>query len=324
MKTNTLNNSVKLERPLQSHFSDFINFKKEQGYKYNTETYNLKQFGKFLENEKFTGEILTGKIVDDYISFLSKLSSNTKCARFSIVKEFSSYLKIFQLESYLIRKNIFRHLPVKKSYIFTTEEISLILRTARSYQSPYPLFSICNYTIIGALAFTGLRLAECLNLNVDDWDKHKKQLFIKNGKFGKDRLILLDSSVNSKINEYVNKRSYFTAISMSNPLFINRNNKRVDASSFRYFFNKLLNRLKIKNKDFGGRTPVVHSLRHTFAVKNILKWLKTGENINNMLPFLSTYLGHKSLSSTQIYLQSVEEIRAIGNEKFYTFFKINI
>jgi integrase len=318
MKTNIFNSSLK------NKIFDFINFKEAQGYKYTTEARRIKQFDKFLEAKTFNGKILTSEIVNDYISFLSEFSTNTKCGRFSLVKEFSSYLRIFCPESYLIVKNIFRSLPRKKSYIFTDKEINLLLRTAKKYQSSYPLFSVCNYTIIGLLAFTGIRLQECLNLNIDDWDNRRSQLFIKKGKFGKDRIIPLLPSVNSKINDYINKRCKYTALGDTNPLFINRSNKRVRQNDFRLFFNKLLDTLQIKNKGFTGRKPVVHSLRHTFAVKNIIKWLNSGKNINNMLPYLSTYMGHISISSTQVYLQSVEEIKAIGSEKFYCFFRNNI
>ena len=145
-------------------------------------------------------------------------------------------------------------------------------------------------------------------------------MFIKKGKFGKDRIIPVLPSVSCKIKNFIEKCSKHRSTENDKPLFINRNNKRVKQNEFRYFFNKLLNELQIRNKFTETREPVIHSLRHTFAVRNILKWLNAGENINNRLPYLSTYMGHISLSSTQVYLQSIKEMKAVGSEKFYRFF----
>ena len=100
--------------------------------------------------------------------------------------------------------------------------------------------------------------------------------------------------------------------------------KRVKQATFRKFFNKKLQELKISNNGFNCRNPIVHSLRHSFAVSTLLNWVKTGKDINEMLPYLSTYMGHVSMESTQIYLQSVKELDEIEYKRFYQTFKKNI
>jgi site-specific recombinase XerD len=131
-------------------------------------------------------------------------------------------------------------------------------------------------------------------------------------------------SIKQKINDFIVERRKYTSKEVDNPLFINKDGRRVKDSLFRRFFNRLLTQLQIKeNCSIDGRKPVIHSLRHTFAVKSILNWLKSGENMD-ALPYLSTYMGHISLSSTQIYLQSIKEMTNIGSEKFHHFFQNNI
>lgn len=58
-----------------------------------------------------------------------------------------------------------------------------------------------------------------------------------------------------------------------------------------------------------GKTPIgetgapnVHSLRHTFAVNCLRKWMKQGKNLHAYLPVLQEYLGHVNISDTEYYL----------------------
>ena len=72
----------------------------------------------------------------------------------------------------------------------------------------------------------------------------------------------------------------------------------------------------VKNK----KGPTLYSFRHTFAVHRLLQWYKTEEDITVKLPFLSTYMGHVSILSTQHYLQATSELMREGSQRFHTFF----
>ncbi len=241
------------------------------------------------------------------------------------MKEFSIYLKIFEDESYQIRKNIFRRQPRKKSYIYSDIEINQLLNAFKSHQYKNKRkSSLANYTILGVLTFTGLRIQECLNININQWNQENQTLFIKEGKFGKDRLIPIDKSVNDKLKEYYKKRIKLKSMDKEEPLFINSNLKRVKYDAFRNLFVEKIKELNIGKNLSNRRDPKIHSLRHSFAVKTLLKWVEAGKNCNDMLPYLSTYMGHISLESTQVYLQSIKELDKIEYKKFYQTFKNNI
>ena len=215
METNIFKSS------LRNRLFDFINFKQSQGYHYKKEVNLIRIFDEFLIKKDYSYDVLTQEIIDDYTSSFTAICNNSKLARFSIIKEFSIYLKMFEADSYLIYKNIFRKTPIKKSYIFTTEEIKSLLKYFKTNIKPDSLLSVTNYTISGILAFTGMRISECLNLNIKDWDDKNKLLFIKQGKFGKDRLIPLSDSVNIKLQKFMLIRRKYSAIGSIKPLFIN-------------------------------------------------------------------------------------------------------
>ena len=46
--------------------------------------------------------------------------------------------------------------------------------------------------------------------------------------------------------------------------------------------------------------------------------------MNDLLPFLSTFLGHDRLVHTQVYLTMTEELFCEANKKFEEYIKLNI
>src|SRR5665648_593305 len=51
----------------------------------------------------------------------------------------------------------------------------------------------------------------------------------------------------------------------------------------------------------------VYDLRHRFTSAVLNKWLDEGRNLYAMLPFLSAYMGHSSLSATAYYIHLLPE-----------------
>jgi integrase len=54
--------------------------------------------------------------------------------------------------------------------------------------------------------------------------------------------------------------------------------------------------------------PTVHDMRHSFAVRKFLEWIRAGKDVDAEIPALSAYMGHKTPSSTYWYLSAVPEL----------------
>jgi integrase/recombinase XerD len=61
--------------------------------------------------------------------------------------------------------------------------------------------------------------------------------------------------------------------------------------------------------------PRVHDLRHRFAVQTLIDWQRSGENIDERITTLSTYLGHVSPADTYWYLSASPELMALAAER---------
>jgi integrase len=69
-------------------------------------------------------------------------------------------------------------------------------------------------------------------------------------------------------------------------------------------FHVLLQQTGIRKPD--GQLPRVHDVRHSFAMNVLLRWYRTGTDVQAKLPLLATYMGHVSIASTQYYLRFIE------------------
>ena len=72
-------------------------------------------------------------------------------------------------------------------------------------------------------------------------------------------------------------------------------------------------------KPASGRTgPRVHDLRHSMVVNRILQWYRSGVNPQEKLHFLSTYMGHRDLHSTLVYITVTQDLLQEASERFRT------
>jgi integrase len=53
------------------------------------------------------------------------------------------------------------------------------------------------------------------------------------------------------------------------------------------------------------RQPTIQCLRHTFVVNKVNEWMDAGLDLGAMMPYLSRYLGLKSIAETHYYYHAI-------------------
>ena len=71
--------------------------------------------------------------------------------------------------------------------------------------------------------------------------------------------------------------------------------------------------------DPGRAGPRIHDLRHSFVVHRMIEWYREGVNVQAKLPYLWTYLGHRDLHSTLVYITITQELLHRASERFRAF-----
>ena len=72
-------------------------------------------------------------------------------------------------------------------------------------------------------------------------------------------------------------------------------------------FTKLIGQVGLEGRGARAR-PRPHDLRHSLTVRSLIEWYRAGEDIDQRMPLLSTYLGHVDPASTYWYLEAVPEL----------------
>ena len=94
--------------------------------------------------------------------------------------------------------------------------------------------------------------------------------------------------------------------------FVTVRGKELGAKSFRKAFTTALVLAGLNWKP--GHKPRVMDLRHTFAVRALVRCHKERRNATTMLVALSTYLGHENPANTYWYFSATPELlRYINN-----------
>lgn len=196
-------------------------------------------------------------------------------------------------------------------YIYTPDDVAMLLQGARRLRSP--LRAITYETLFGLLAVTGMRVGEAIRLDQTDVDHEAGAIVIRESKFGKSRLVPVDASTITALRAYADRRSEFRPRAGNDSFFVSLTGRRLIYVSVDEVFRNL-------RADTGlgsGSTvrPVIHSLRHTFAVTTLIDWYRDGVDVAARLPWLSTYLGHQDPRSTYWYLSAAPELLAIAAER---------
>jgi len=156
--------------------------------------------------------------------------------------------------------------------------------------------------ILEILYGSGLRLAELTGLNLMDVDFYASTLTVR-GKGKKERIVPMGRMATRALDAYLPARERVMARAKQNrvegqagPLLVNRSGGRLGARSVQRIVGKYLSRVA----EARGTHP--HVLRHSFATH----LLDRGADLRAV----QELLGHRSLSSTQVYTHvSVDRLK---------------
>ncbi len=154
-----------------------------------------------------------------------------------------------------------------------------------------------DYAILELLYSSGLRVSECVSLNVADVDLDRGLVKVC-GKGDKERIVPIGNLAIAALRTYLAQRLGFPKVSDLPILFLNKNGTRLNVRSVQRLVANVIQEIGL-NKSV---TP--HTLRHSFATH----MLGAGADLRT----IQELLGHESLSTTQKYTHvSVDELAKV-------------
>ena len=225
---------------------------------------------------------------------LSEPKRNTVLRTIATMRSFTAYL----LRKGFLEKNPFKLLPSPKKEkllpkFLSVPEVDRLIDTAK--QNPH--FTARNIALFELMYSSGLRRSEVAGLKIRDIDFFNGIVKVL-GKGRKERLVPVTQTALQALKDYLACRKNPQT---EDALFLNKNGKPLTGDGLAYIF---------KNTAIAShlaRRVTPHSLRHSFATH----LLGNGCDLRS----LQEMLGHKSLSTTQVYTHvSLEQLKSVYDQ----------
>lgn len=276
---NVRNCSINTIKTYRYAFIDLIKFLNERNININNMQVNdfkieyIEKYIQFLKDKNNSNSTINTKIISikSFFNFLAYKTIDyiNICTQINKIKLIK---KDYIIPEYLSKEEVFILLDMQEDKVKLKEKVILIL-----------------------LYYGALRVNELCNLKRNDieiLDKKSIRIKIYNSKNNKNRIVNFECFYNDYIIKYINQiidnnESY---------LFINKYGNKYTKKGINYIINKIYNAGKIKNNDatlFKKEKIHPHMLRHSRA----MVMLKDGISLSE----IKEYLGHSSISTTEIY-----------------------
>jgi len=279
-----MNIKSKINKSISS-FSEYLLYQK--GLSQNTvDSYksDLTKLSNYLQNQD-----LSKASIDNFFIDMSEFnySSSTKKRMHSSIKNFLKYINENEDYESIDISDIKLKSSKKLPEVLSITDIENMI----NFYNHETYLDSRNRTVIDVLYSTGCRVSELCDINISDIDLDEKYLKLK-GKGSKQRIVPIGSMLYKNLMQYLNIRETFLQ-NRGEPLFLSKSKNKLDRTAvFRI--------IKKTAKNISLQTDVhPHTLRHSAATH----MLEGGCDLRTVQEFL----GHSSVSTTQIYTKVTKE-----------------
>jgi integrase len=296
--------------PLRQAIRQYLALRRSLGYRLREAAGDLAHFATFLEQKG--AEVITVALALEWALPGAAVPLPTATRRLTAVRGFARHWQASDPRTEVPPVGL---LPVRgrraRPHLYTAAELQRLLAAAQALP---PLRGATYGCLIGLLAVTGLRPGEALALTPGDVDLHAGILTIRQGKFGKSRLVPVHPSTLRALRTYARRRAAWLAGRLAPTFFVSDRGGRLTGTVVDWTFAALSRQIGLRGPtDTHG--PRLHDFRHRFAVETLVRWYRAGHDAERRLPILATYLGHAHVTHTYWYLSACPELLGLARAR---------
>lgn len=297
--------------PLADYSRDYLNLRRLMGHR--LERHDRLLAGFLTELAAAGQDAITADAAIRWACAPTDAAPRWWAARLSVVRGLAEYIhsrepgRAETIPADAIPARVTRSVP----YIYTPGQVRALMDAALALQPVIRGMSVA--TIIGLMAATGLRISECLALNIADVDTVSNVLAVT-GKRRRPRLVPIDPTTCVALTDYRHAATRLAARPDREALFLTSRGSRPHAGNVEVAFRGVAVALGYAPRP-GGRAPRLHDLRHTFSTDTLVRAHRDGADVDATIGVLATYLGHVSPASSYWYLQAVPELLNLAADK---------
>ena len=303
MQDNTVRKSV-----IAPYIDGLLEEKHSHGYSYLCEELVLNRFDTYCVNNGLDTLEISKEFLSGWMERGENEGEFNRGKRISCIRQLLLFMATCGIKVYI--PHDFCHFKKALPHIFDQDEITeffcvLDANQAAHHHSKGETRLASEYSLIFRwYCCCGLRNSEAAGIAVENVDLEKGILTILDSKGNKDRLVYLPEDLRESSKEYFEylvetlgfmPEWFFPGIKPEKPL---------PNTSIDNVFRRLWSRTRYA--DCNNR-PTVHDFRFTFVVSRMNLWAESGHDLQVMMPYLSRYLGHKSVNETMYYYYLVHD-----------------
>jgi integrase/recombinase XerD len=265
--------------------------------------WNAAEFFAFLEQNRITRlKDFTDNNLKQYLEYLQhrpncmnggSLSPGYINKHVTALRLLSRYLQLTGKVSFTIKPELLK--TTETSTCLTKTEMQVLYKVAKDESN---LYYQRDTAMLGIFYGCGLRASEGAALNIGDLLFEKGLIYVRKGKNYQERYVPMTGQVKSGLRNYIiDQRNVLLQGKQTEALLLGRRGERWSVQGMYHRLQYLKNRTNnetLKQKSFG-----LHILRHSIATHLLQDGMK--------LEYISRFLGHKSLETTQKYTHLAKE-----------------
>lgn len=297
----------RFEGPWEAQFEGYLSYRDACGWKRrDSYGYMLGTLCDHLVGRGAEPGTLTEDDVRSYLRLCEGKAASTVRGRECMVRQFATHLRSSGHDAWVLpRSELTRRGTDLVPYTFSRDEVPGTFAACDEVRTRGPgsrnrLF----HQVLFRLPYsTGMRLGEALALSAGDVDLKADVITVRDGKGGVSRIVPFHPSLHPWLGEWdAHRRESVGGDHFFESTF---GGAHTQPSACARFTKVVLPAAGIVPAE--GQRINVHSIRHTFACHALDAMAKAGKDTRVTLPYLSAYMGHKDIKSTEIYLRLTED-----------------
>lgn len=254
-------------------------------------------------------------VINNFMLFLEEennLSISSRNQRLSAIHSLFKYIQKRELSYFDKCSQIlsieYKRTPVTIVSYLSMDEIKILLSIPNVKDDN----KFRHLMILTLLYETGARVSELINIKLNDINFNNTPYIILHGKGNKTRSVPISRDVSNMLKIYLNR---FNINEQDDYILKNRLNYKITRDGVQYIIDTYVNKAKEKYPNYYNSKITNHSFRHSKA----MHLLEAGVN----LVYIRDILGHKSITTTEVYAKTNPEIKRKAIEDNSQSIKVN-
>lgn len=284
-----------------------LDFRESMGFSCDSYVYHFKSLDSFCNEYYPAATELCEEVVLDWLQ-VRPGEVDALNHRASSVRMLAKYIVSTGKKAYILPE---KYIPPQRPYvpyILSDRELTALFSAIDAYPANTRLDALqpALFSTLFRLIYTcGLRPNEGRTLLRENVNLETGEILITATKKHKERMVVLSEDMRCLARRYAELKNI---VHPDSPFFFpSKSGKPYTEKMLGWHFKNFVAAANPGVEKDQLPNIRIYDLRHRFATTVMIKWIDERRDLYNMLPYLSTYMGHAKFSQTAYYIQLIPE-----------------